>query len=378
MRLISDFMNFRFIKRTVIMFVIALVACAGCNKEKDGDDGPGDGSTENPFKVSNAAMLVKVGSGADGWDLDSHYIQTADITLTEEWVPIGIYEPEEKYGKMFIGMYDGGGYAIKNLTINNTEAGYYGMFAAINKNSTAISDVATVKNLALIDVRINGKGVCGGIAGVSFSRILNCYVTGSIRSTEGDAGGVVGESFGVIRNCYSTCNVTSQGKGGIAGGIAGSQTYGEIKNCYATGNISGYDYVGGVVGFVVSRSIDGTGYITIVNNVALNGSISASSGKYAKIGRMVGINSSNFGPALSRNYARIDMAMMADNVVRIPDENGIDKKDGFDVAKDDYSGINSSMWWSERAQFRDDVWTFEANKLPVLKGFNVEQSPQAQ
>ena len=119
---------------------------AGGGKSGDVFD-PGDGSAGNPFKVSSAANLQKVGSGTGGWTLAAHYIQTADITLANNsWTPIGTdVNP-------FTGTYDGNGKTIKmgiqsdpdkciTVTLGNTVK-LFGLFSLIR-------DTGTVKNLKL-------------------------------------------------------------------------------------------------------------------------------------------------------------------------------------------------------------------------------------
>lgn len=185
----------------------------------------GSGTVSDPFLVSDAATLKKVGSGTDDWTLSAHYKQTANIDMTgQSFTPIGpaSWSP-------FGGIYDGGLYTISNLTVtSSTDNGFAGMFGSIG---------GTVKNLALVNVSITASGnsaAAGGIAGGCSGTIQNCYVTGSIKSigANGIAGGIVGEiqytTVSMVQNCYTTTYVLGTQVGGIAGTNADT-----LRNCVA-------------------------------------------------------------------------------------------------------------------------------------------------
>ncbi len=79
----------------------------------------------------------------------------------------------------FSGVFDGQGYEIKNLYINDDEDKYVGLFGYIGVNSE-------IKNLGLAEISIiynrkaDYKGGCGGIVGNNEGNIDNCYVDGSM------------------------------------------------------------------------------------------------------------------------------------------------------------------------------------------------------
>lgn len=68
---------------------------------------PGSGTLDDPYLVSNESDLNQI-----RYNLDAYYELTADITLTEEWEPIGTLE------EPFRGGIDGAGFKISNMTIN--------------------------------------------------------------------------------------------------------------------------------------------------------------------------------------------------------------------------------------------------------------------
>lgn len=75
----------------------------------------GDGTKNNPYKISSARELKKIGE-----NLSAHYALCGDIELNGEFTPIGSqFEP-------FEGVLDGQGYTVKNLKI--TETAQYAVF----------------------------------------------------------------------------------------------------------------------------------------------------------------------------------------------------------------------------------------------------------
>ena len=92
----------------------------------------------------------------------------------------------------------------------------------------------------------------GGLVGMNWGTISNCYTAGSIIGTD-YVGGLVGSNGyfddyecggGEISECYSVCTVTGVRK---VGGLAG-YNIGVIRNCYSAGSASGEESIGGLVG----------------------------------------------------------------------------------------------------------------------------------
>jgi hypothetical protein len=272
---------------------------------------------ENPFIVSSAALLAKVGTGADGWGLGKHYRQTANISLSGTWTPIG------SYANQFTGSYDGGGYSISGLSITGATGDSQGLFGVIGTGGT-------VKNLALT-VNISGNDFWyGGVAGYNSGTVLNCYVAGSVAGNY-SIGGVVGfNEGGTVRNCHSSASVT--GTGNFAGGVVGVNE-GTVRNCYATGSVACNEGVGGVTG----RN-NGSG--TVQNCAGLNNSISASAN--GSIGRVVGDFTSG---TLTGNYGNTG-AMTTGGAAYTPTGSATGK-DGANVAAGTSSGqLGNQAFWT--------------------------------
>jgi len=171
------------------------------------------------------------------------------------WKPIG-----GKGEDNFTGIFDGNGYAIKNMHIygeidNGTSVG---LFGRLGQNSNGNG---TILNLALLDCNIDittGGTInyIGGVAGYDIGKnISKCFVTGNIKVTltsnymEGqNIGGITGYSSAKIENCYNSCSI-----------ITNTESI--------TSSDYGYIHVGGVAGCIYSvNNTYNVGDITIITN----------------------------------------------------------------------------------------------------------------
>jgi hypothetical protein len=210
-------------------------------------------------EINSVAGLKAIADDDEGF-----YKLTANIDMT------GVnWEPLDFYGK-----FDGNGFKITNLTINNNSSYYVGLFGYLYE--------AEITNLALENVNISGADYVGAIAGyLSYSTISNSYSTGNVTG-EWSVGGIAGEIYsGTITDTYSIANIT--GGGLYVGGIAGGIHYTEITNSYSTGNITGQNSVGGISGYMLDSTINFC--------VAINGSIIATAGN--NWGRIAGFRQGN-------------------------------------------------------------------------------------
>jgi hypothetical protein len=227
----------------------------------------GSGEPNDPYQIANKDDLLAL--AADTNDYGKCFILTADIDMEGQVFTTAIIAPDTNsssgfQGTAFTGTFDGNGHKIIHFTINGGSNEYLGLFGRIGSSGQ-------IKNLGLENVRIDGWRTLGGLVGINFGSISNCYSTGAVSGTGGDIGGLVGMNFGSISNCYSTgpvigtfdvgglvgynydsisnCYSTGavSGTGGSVGGLVG-MNFGSISNCYSTGAVSGVNYVGGLVG----------------------------------------------------------------------------------------------------------------------------------
>ncbi|MDR1911961.1 MAG: hypothetical protein LBQ52_06420, partial [Helicobacteraceae bacterium] len=224
-------------------------------------------------------------------NLTHNYIMFNDIELTsatlgedggDGWNPIGY-----NYSHSFTGIFNGNGYAVRNLWINRPSTNYVGLFGSANVG-------ARIRNLGVeIDNSkggVKGKNYVGGIAGYVYgSSITDSYSTGDVSANSyiGAIAGYVYNNYSFsssnsisITNSYSTGDVSgASGVGGIAGYVYNSSYSSSISitNSYSTGSISGTgNYVGGIAGYVyISSSYSSS--ISITNNYS-TGNVSGASG----------------------------------------------------------------------------------------------------
>ena len=118
-------------------------------------------------------------------------------------------------------------------------------------------------------------GYVRGQSSTSKATISNVGVIDSFVQGYDYVGGVVGfvSSNSTISNCYNTGSVSGGGR--HAGGVVGRATSSTVTNCYNTGSVSGSSYIGGVVGDA-SSSISSSSGCTI-KNCYNTGSVSGSS-----------------------------------------------------------------------------------------------------
>ena len=175
----------------------------------------GQGTEANPFEITCANDLVQLATDVnDGTDYkDKYFKQTANITLTSAWTPIGTESHP------FKGHYDGGGFTISGLTVSGSYK-YAGLFGYITSYYDAPSShdrAAELKNINIVDCNIDvssagsGNGKAGGIAGyVNCFNMSNCKVSGTIKGYD-YAAGLIGQagSFCTMSDCFADVTVSA-------------------------------------------------------------------------------------------------------------------------------------------------------------------------
>jgi hypothetical protein len=230
----------------------------------------GSGTQTDPYLVQTVTHLSNV-----RYYLSDCFRQIADIDLNVApynqgvgWLPIRqTVAPFEG----FQGRYEGGGYNISNLYINNISSDGTGLFAEaysatldsiviINADITSHTGVGSlvgndigslITNCHAIDCTVNGISYFGGLIGNAImSTITQCYATGDvIQGSSENVGGLIGRLIfnPRISYCYATGNVIGQSS---VGGLIGSTFVSNptISNCFAKGNCTGQYFVGGLIG----------------------------------------------------------------------------------------------------------------------------------
>lgn len=222
----------RLITLTTLTILINQILVAGAY-------GGGSGTSENPYLISNASHLSELSSTSSDWGTGIYFEQTNGITVTGEWSPIGNSTTN------FRGSYDGQGFTVSGVSINNssTNAGFFGYTYG-----------ATIQNLGLENLSISANSSVGGLIGYAqATTVNNCYTTGGVSGYYGYVGGLIGQTWGaIISDSYSTATVSggTSGSGSYTGGLIGRcSNNSTVSNSYhITGSVSGKDYVGGLIG----------------------------------------------------------------------------------------------------------------------------------
>ena len=242
----------------------------------------GSGTAADPYQIAtendlayvrnriNQGIVIKQG---DLLSSDkASYCLTADIELTEAWIPIGIGEKE------FSGVFDGQGHTISNLLIDSDVASgeyFAGLFGTLNG--------AEIKDLSIEVDGIGGHYTAGAVAGqAKLSVIHDVAVTADnteslIANADIGEGASAGSLVGIaenssLYNCSNNVDVASYYfGGGLIGWARGTVN---VVNCSNQGDIEvmndyGYGAGGGLIG-----SVDGDDNKLTIKNAYNGGSVS--------------------------------------------------------------------------------------------------------
>ena len=304
----------------------------------------GDGSSSNPFQISNAKELAWFrdwvngtytvsGSESATTHLNACAKLTADIDLKDfcyaadasqnleelSWVPIG-----KNIERNYKGTFDGNNKTITNLYINATQE-FMGLFGCTDQstiknltfeyaNVTNTQDIigilvgyangSTLQNIKISETcQIRGN-YTGGIAGILDGNAYNCVNYATVQGKE-KVGGLFGsyqKTGNSITACanYGNVTATSQRVGGLVGDFSG----GTIQDCANYGNVKGANSVAGLAGYVHNGKIQ---------NVFSYGNISATESTqdigmafgYSKYGDTEGMVAYYSGAKLTANSQEI-------------------------------------------------------------------------
>ena len=305
-----------------------------------GQYGPGDGSSSNPYQISEPWHMNAIGVNPSHWG--KHFKLMNNIDLSDytgaDFNIIG-----SGWDDPFTGVFDGNGYKIYNFSYGPIASdSYVGIFGMVGKVNGANGEI---KNLGLINPNIDvgafmtgalagrlvlgvmsgcyvqggsvtGDDFVGGLVGGSGfinAELINCYAN-TIVTGDSAIGGLVGMNNGTVSDCYATGNVVGNSDtGGLvgdnkehslishsyalgiiqgandSGGLAGRNWGGTISNCYATGNVSGDDGTGGLVG----KNAGANGFTATITNSYAAGDVTG----YYNAGGLVGSHAGFIDPA---------------------------------------------------------------------------------
>lgn len=128
---------------------------------------------------------------------------------------------------------------VCNLVLSNVAASYAGTYAGVLAGAISGTEGhnALIQNVQVRGGSASGRSA-GGIAGyIFFADVKYCSSTGTEISGMANGGGIGGISYGQIYDCYSTCAPTALPFLGTSGGIAGKNLEGgTVNHCWCTEN----------------------------------------------------------------------------------------------------------------------------------------------
>ncbi|MBS3816544.1 MAG: hypothetical protein KGY76_03155 [Candidatus Thermoplasmatota archaeon] len=240
----------------------------------------------NFYEISNYTELKKVGTGQDGWTLDSNYTVVDDIQAdpTDNFEPIGIDNSNS-----FTGAFNGQGHVIKDLNIDRPNENYVGLFGSLKGGNPSVT--TEIRNVRLQNASVTGEARIGMLVGqITGGTVQHCKVNGTVTGTDSGStytGGLVGlntgreNESGEIRYSYASGTVETTNGGALVGGLVGWNTWrsyvnesassvdvfagssswvgglvglsgaqqgGAVRNTYAVGEVHGDSDVGGLIG----------------------------------------------------------------------------------------------------------------------------------
>lgn len=245
----------------------------------------GDGSAGSPYQISNKEELYWFAGLVNGDASVCDYDESTNTTGTKQntaacaklmndivvnsnddfsnhnwdkifysawffWTPIGKQEIN-----IYTGTFDGQGHTISGLYFESC-SNYYDQnskyYDYVNRDYLSFGlfgfNRGTIKNVGVINSYFGWQyNYIGGVCGVNYGTIENCYNEGKVEGKGNDTGGICALNVGTITNCYNLGTVIGEyGTGGVCGDTYGNGT---ITNCYylsdtATGGINGADATG--------------------------------------------------------------------------------------------------------------------------------------
>ena len=265
-----------------------------------------DGNTR-PFLLSEYSITISNGHQLQLMAVNpsASYTLVNNINMGELQSASGLWNTATGFVPVvnFTGRFNGGGFVISGLTINQPNIANVGLFGDAS---------GTISNVGLVGGSVSGQYNVGGLAGINYGSISNVYNTGTITviGTNLRAAGLVGLNYGSIANAYSSSTVN--GNGDIYSSVGGLVGYniGSITNAYSTGTVSSNAHVGGLVGLnsgsitnaYNTGTISGEGglvgwndYGGSITNAYNTGTVSGT----GTVGGLVGVNQGSIANAYS-------------------------------------------------------------------------------
>lgn len=205
-----------------------------CTKCKSGEPAILNGDI---YEIRNAGQLCWFSAKVNSGESSMKGSLINDIEMTDvAYTPMGTSE------KPYSGTFDGQGYKIKNLTINNGTKKFTGLFGCVNGGTT-------IKNLSIEGGTITGGDFTGALVGGSSGTtsgtvtIGKCFNSATVNGSVNTAG-IFGCSENskatiVINDCYNTGKIKGTKESAAISGWLGTNA--TVTNTYNIGEVTGAD-----------------------------------------------------------------------------------------------------------------------------------------
>lgn len=223
----------------------------------------GKGTIDNPYNISNEKQLNNaVNYWRTYYDEPVYFRQVNNITITKDWnsgaagnfFPFGLLDifnqdDTSKYYP-FSGGYDGGGYTISGLNIQNSA--YSALFS--------MTESATLTNIHILESNFADGQMSAAIAAVAKDSIISRCSSNAEVVSENISAGIVAsagvssddESLNmIISESYNAGKVIGKTAAGIVNNIG---PYTKISDVYNIGFINGTDWASGIGGNLVDKA----------------------------------------------------------------------------------------------------------------------------
>mgnify|MGYP002762763856 CR=1 FL=1 len=275
-------------------------------------------SQSSPVEISDWTDLDDIRN-----DTDADYVLVNDLNETTPGYET-VAGPNANDGKGFApiggfsGSFDGQGNSIANLTIDRPNEYRVGLFGDT-------SGSAVIEEVILTGATVTGSASVGGLIGRNFGTVSNSSASGNVTGFE-NVGGLVGfKTEGTVSNSSASGAVTGSSR---VGGLVGSNFEGTVSTSSASGIVnatSRFSNAGGLVGenggTVSTSSASGavTGTRRVGGLVGLNeGTVSNSSASGA-------VNGSKFnvGGLVGGNFGTVSTSSASGTVTGFGNVGGL-------------------------------------------------------
>lgn len=247
-------------------------------------------SVQDPVEISSGQYIIENRDQFMGFLSGKLDYDGCTVTLA---CNIDMNSETAYFGGRFAGTFDGNGYSIQNIEVDQ------GLFPVIQSG-------AVIKNLHISNASMTGEYSAGVIAGRNDGTITKCVVTGNLEATNNMdyTAGIVGVNEGNIEDCVFSGRITAAANTADAekdiGGIAGRNN-GKIQSCYTTGSINTKAaVVAGIAGTNTSRETesikDCANYMSVEGAYTIAGIVGMNEGEVA--------DCTNYGTVRQKNNAQ--------------------------------------------------------------------------